>query len=86
MRSNAETVKLLNTPINNLTRNVFCREGAFCSYRIFEKLFPELKNEKPVINDKINPKYSLIRLSGGLTTTKEDIYYAYEKLKAINRL
>lgn len=85
-RSNAETVKLLNTPINNLTRNVFCREGAFCSYRIFEKLFSELKNEKPVINDKINPKYSLIRLSGGLTTTKEDIYYAYEKLKAINRL
>ena len=65
---------------------MFSREGAFCSYRIFEKLFSEIKNEKTIINDKINPKYSLIRLSGGLTTTEEDIYYAYEKLKAINRL
>jgi len=85
-KSNKETVKLLNTPINKFTRNVFCREGAFCAYSILEKLFPELLNEKPIIDNKLNSKYSLIRLSGGLTTSAEDIYYTYEKLKMINEI
>lgn len=83
-KSNKKTVKLLNSPIGGLNKNIFCREGAFCAYSILEQLFPELKNENPIVKNELNPKYSLIRLSGGLTTSVEDIYYTYEKLKIIN--
>ncbi len=86
-KTNKETVYLLNEPVGkSLNKKVFCREGSFCAYNILEKLFPKLKEEIPVIDNKLNPKYSLIRLSGGLTTTVDDIYYTYEKLKAINKI
>lgn len=85
-KSNAETCDLLNKEIEGY-RRVFVREGAFCAYRILEKIKPslcELKNK--VQNKKLHPAYSLIRLSAGLINDPEDIKEAVNKLVYINQI
>jgi cysteine desulfurase/selenocysteine lyase len=82
VHSNRTTVSLLNPDEEH---GVFLREGAFCAYRILERLKPELKDvKKKVVDGELNPLYSLIRLSGGLATSVDDIYTTVEKLIEIN--
>lgn len=66
-----------------LGQNVFLREGAFCSYRLLEKLNPELSLEPPVINGNLNPKYSLIRASAGLVNNSNDFALLEQRLNNI---
>ena len=85
VKSNKETVKLLNSSYKEYDKHIFCREGAFCAYNILEKMHSQLKFINPVINGKLNPKYSLIRLSAGFINSEEDIYYTVDKLIDINK-
>lgn len=66
-----------------LGERVFLREGAFCSYRLLEKLNPELSLETPVINGSLNPKYSLIRASAGLVNNSNDFALLEQRLNNI---
>lgn len=83
--SNKKTCELLNSNIGIGTNfNVFVREGAFCTYKVLEKLKPELLKQDTLINGKLNPNYSLIRLSAGLINDELDIWKSIEKLCYIN--
>ena len=83
--SNKKTCELLNSNIGLGTNfNVFVREGAFCTYKVLEKLKPELLKQDTLINGKLNPNYSLIRLSAGLINDELDIWKSIEKLCYIN--
>ncbi len=83
--SNQKTCELLNSNIGLGTDfNVFVREGAFCTYKVLEKLKPELLKQEKIINGKLNTNYSLIRLSAGLINDKLDIWKTIEKLCYIN--
>lgn len=85
-KTNAETVRLLNTPLEEHKKNVFIREGAFCAYRLIENLKPELKDVTKIVDGKLSPAFSLIRLSAGLINVPEDIEYAAGKLCEINNI
>lgn len=83
--SNKETVIKLNSVIGDMDKNVFVREGAFCAYRLLEKINPNLRDIKEkIVDGKLDSRYSLIRLSAGVINTPEDIYYASRKLIKIN--
>ena len=85
IKTNQETVKLLNLPMEGQVDRVFVREGAFCAYRIVERLKPELSEIKDkIVHGELNHAYSLIRLSAGLGTDPEDIEKAVRKLVRIN--
>lgn len=57
--SNKETVRLLNETIGNYNKNIFCREGAFCAYRLIEKL--GIVSSNPIV-DKNNSKIEITSL------------------------
>ena len=83
--SNQKTCELLNSNIGLGTDfNVFVREGAFCTYKVLERLKPELLKQEKIINGKLNTNYSLIRLSAGLINDELDIWKTIEKLCYIN--
>lgn len=67
-----------------LGERVFLREGAFCSYRLLEKLNPELSLESPVINRSLNPGYSFIRASAGLVNNESDFATLEQRLNNID--
>lgn len=67
-----------------LGERVFLREGAFCSYRLLEKLNPELSLEPSVINGNLNSKYSLIRASAGLVNNESDFATLEQRLNNID--
>ena len=99
-KSNIETVNLLNKPVCNCEKSIFCREGAFCAYSLSE---PDLYEGNQKIdlfklhkisnfgyianqNTKLSEKYSLIRFSAGLINDVNDIKYLKEKLIKINEV
>lgn len=86
IKSNTETVRLLNTPISEYEKNVFIREGAFCAYRLIENLKHLQSIQNKIINGKLNSQYSLIRLSASLINDKKDIQFAANKLIKINEM
>lgn len=83
--SNKETVKLLNTSILNYEKNVFIREGAFCSYLLIENLKNLKSIPNKIVDGHLNSQYSLIRLSASLINDIEDIQFATNKLIKINQ-
>lgn len=84
-KSQEKTVALLQRPVSGYLKDVFVQEMAFCSYRLIEKALG-LDGRNAVRHGKLDPSYSLIRLSGGLLSEPEDFAYAAAKLAAINRI
>jgi hypothetical protein len=85
INSNEMIIKELNFKKYNLEKVIkFVREGAFCTYKVLEMLKPNLIKEEKIINGKLNPNYSLIRLSAGLINDELDIWKTIEKLCYIN--
>ncbi len=80
--SNKLVVEKINQPAEGYISNVFVREGAFCAYRIVERLLG-LDGKNAVQGNELNPSYSLIRLSAGLPTTTESLRHAVQKLSAV---
>lgn len=95
--NNKVVVRMMNGTIEDLDKNVFCREGTFCVYNMLEnvrgiehikdlkKAFPNAidKSGTLILQEGLPKEYSFIRLSAGLINDEKDIEYATEKLRAI---
>ncbi len=80
--SNKLVVEKINQNMENHIANVLVREGAFCAYRVVERLLG-LSGKNPIQNGELASSYSLIRLSAGLPTTVESFRRAIKKLSAV---
>lgn len=67
---------------SKLGNKVFLREGAFCSYRLLEKTLPSVSNIMD--GDKLNPEFSLIRVSAGLVNNESDFATLEQRLNNID--
>lgn len=67
---------------SKLGNKVFLREGAFCSYRLLEKILPSINNIMD--GDKLNPELSLIRASAGLVNSASDFATLEQRLNNID--
>lgn len=67
---------------SKLGNKVFLREGAFCSYRLLEKILPSVSNIMD--GGKLNPEFSLIRASAGLVNSASDFATLEQRLNNID--
>ena len=67
---------------SKLGDKVFLREGAFCSYRLFEKTLPSVNNIME--GNKLNPAFSLIRASAGLVNNESNFATLEQRLNNID--